>query len=159
MAGLSTAAYLFGQTAGNLTFGLLADRFGHKLPLELSGLAAGLAFGLAWLAPAPEWYYLVFVLLGIAMGAIIVSGILILLEFRGPERRPTYAGLGNTAVGITSMVAPLLGAVLATWSYSLLFAVGAVINLIALLAMHWWVKEPRWARERVSKLASKQVCE
>ena len=78
-----------------------------------------------------------------AMGAILVSGILILLEFSAVERRPTYAGLGNTAVGVTNIIAPLIGAALATISYGWLFAVSATISLVALIAMRWWVIEPR----------------
>ncbi len=143
--GIYTAAFLIGQTVGNLIVGFLADRFGHKLSLELSALAACLAFGLAWLAPAPAWYYLVFALLGVAIGAIIVSGILVVMEFCPPERRPTYTGLTSTGVGIASMVAPLLGAAMAAFSYDWLFILGALVNLAALIALRWWVKEPRWA--------------
>jgi MFS family permease len=143
-AGIYTAALLLGQSAGNLAFGFLADRFGHKLSLELGALAAALAFALAWLAPAPGWYYVVFFMLGINLGAILVSGILVVLEFSEPQRRPTYAGMTNTAVGLVSIVGPLLGAWLASQSYNLAFALSAIINLAALVAMRWWVREPRW---------------
>ena len=142
--GIYTAAHLLGQTVGNLAFGFLADRFGHKLSLEIGALASGLAFFLAWLAPAPEWIFAVFFLLGISLGAILVSGILVVLEFSEPRRRPTYVGMANTAVGLVSIVAPLIGAWLALHNYSWLFAVAAVINLVAMVTMHWWVKEPRW---------------
>ncbi len=60
-----TAALLLGQTAGNLFFGLLSDRRGHKLSLEFAGLLTFLLFSLAWLAPDPIWYFGVFALLGI----------------------------------------------------------------------------------------------
>jgi MFS family permease len=73
-----------------------------------------------------------------------VSGILVVLEFSEPRRRPTYVGIANTAVGIVSILAPLLGAWLAILGYSWLFAVGTIINLVVAAAMHWWVKEPRW---------------
>ena len=144
MAGLFTAAYLIGQTVGNLVFGFLADRHGHKLSLELSALATFLAFGLAWLAPTPEWYFVVFALLGASFGAVLVSGILVVLEFSMPARRPTYVGLANTGVGIANMVGPLAGAALASISYDWLFALSALISLVALVTMRWWVKEPRW---------------
>jgi MFS family permease len=143
-AGLFTAALLVGQTAGNLAFGLLADRWGHKVCLEFGGLAATLAFAVAWLAPAPEWYFAVFVLLGIAVGAALVSGILVVLEFCEPARRPTYTGLANTGVGLVNMIAPLAGAGLASISYEGLFAISAGICLTALALMRWWVREPRW---------------
>jgi MFS family permease len=143
--GVYTAVMLLGQTAGNLAFGLLADRFGHKLSVEVGALTSFLAFILAWLAPSAGWYYAVFVLTGVAMGAVFVSGILVVLEFCEPSRRPTYVGLTNTGVGLAGVTGPLLGAWLAGISYDWLFALSAVINLAALVVMRWWVREPRWA--------------
>lgn len=139
-----TAALLLGQTAGNLLFGILADRFGHKLSLELSGIAAFLSFILAWLAPSPIWYNVVFFLLGLYLGAILVSGILVVFEFSAPERRPTYVGLANTSVGVAGSLAPLAAAAIAGLSYSLLFAISALISLLSLILMRWWVQEPRY---------------
>lgn len=142
-AGLFTLALLVGQTAGTLVFGFLADRFGHKLCLEV-GTAAGLAgFALAWLAPAPGWYFAVFALLGILSGAGLVSGILIVMEFSEPERRPTYVGIANTGAGLMGVMAPLLGAGLARVDYGLLFAISAAVNLVAVALFGAWVREPR----------------
>lgn len=143
--GVYTAALLLGQTVGNLAFGFLADRFGHKLSLEAGALASGLAFALAWLAPSAGWYYLVFVLMGAASGAVIVSGTLVVMEFCAPERRPTYVGLANTGIGLVNVVGPLLGAWLASVGYGWLFALSAVINLVALVLLRQRVQEPRWA--------------
>jgi MFS family permease len=142
---LFTMALLFGQMIGNLSFGFLADRCGHKLSLEIGALAAFFSFLLAWIAPSPEWYYLVFILSGITSSSLIVSGILVVMEFCVPERRPTYIGLANTATGVVSIIAPLIGALLAGVGYGWLFAVSAGFNLAAMIAMHWGVREPRWA--------------
>ncbi len=142
--GIYTAAHLLGQTVGNLAFGFLADRFGHKLCLELGSVAATCAFALAWLAPLAGWYYVVFALLGVTLSSLLVSGILVSLEFSEPQRRPTYVGLSNTVVGLVGVTAPLLGAWLADVGYGWLFAASALVNLAALVAMRWWVREPRW---------------
>lgn len=139
-----TAAMLVGQTAGNLLFGVLADRYGHKLSLELGGVAAMFSFALAWLAPTPVWYNAVFFLLGLYLGGIVVSGILVVLEFSAPDRRPTYVGLANTLVGVAGALAPLLAAGIAGISYQLLFAISAATSLSALILMRWWVREPRY---------------
>jgi MFS family permease len=146
--GVFTLMYLIGQTVANLLFGFLADRFGHKLSLELSAALAALAFTLAWLAPSPNWYFAVFFILGMNLGATIVSGILIVMEFAAPEKRPTYAGLTNTTVGIVSSLAPLIGTSLAGISYGWLFALGGVVNIVGLLLLRFWVKEPRGVEER-----------
>jgi MFS family permease len=146
--GLFTIALLAGETVGNLFFGLLADRRGHKLSLEIGSLALALAFAVAWLAPQPGWYFAVFALLGIAIGSITTSGILIVLEFGRPEKRPTYTGLVNTSVGVVSIVTPLLAAGLAALNYSYLFALCVIVSLAALILMRWWVQEPRTARQK-----------
>ncbi|MBN1658137.1 MAG: MFS transporter [Anaerolineae bacterium] len=143
--GLYTAALWLGQAAGNVVLGLLADRRGHKLSLELGTLAAAAAFGVAWLAPAPEAIYLVFVLIGIYSGALISSGVLVSLEFSAPERRPTYVGITNSTAGVANIAAPLLGAWLAAHSYDWTFAASCLAALAGWAAMHWWVREPRWA--------------
>lgn len=145
--GAYTAAFLIGQTAGNLLFGFLADRYGHKLALEFACLLSFLAFALAWLAPVPSWYFVVFALLGAVTGITIVSGILVVMEFTTPQKRPTYMGLTNTAVGVVSIIGPLLGALLAAAGYSLLFAVSAGLGLLALIMMRWWVREPRLSQK------------
>jgi MFS family permease len=141
--GVYTAVLLIGQTAGNLLFGLMADRVGHKLVLEIGGVALFVAFVVAWVAPAPAWYYLVFALLGVNSSAIIISGILVVLEFSPTDKRPTYVGLTNTGVGVVSSLAPLLGAALAGLGYGWLFAVSAAIGVLAFGLMRWWVREPR----------------
>lgn len=143
--GIYTATYLIGQTIGNLAFGFLADRFGHMLSLELTSLASVGAFALAWLAPTSEWYFVVFTLMGVSVGGNIVSGILVVLEFCAPEKRPTYTGLTNTSTGLVSSLAPLIGAWLAAYGYNWLFALGATFSLLAYVVFHWWVQEPRRA--------------
>jgi MFS family permease len=141
--GLYTLALLLGQTMGNLFFGLLADRYGHILSLELSAIAGMFAYLTAWLAPEANWVFVAFVLLGISSGGIIVSGILVVMEFCVPEKRPTYVGLTNTGVGIVSMIAPLVGALLSSQSEDWLFALCALLFLASFVVLRWWVQEPR----------------
>lgn len=150
VAGVYTAVYLIGQTVANLLFGFLADRFGHKFSLELSAVASCLAFVIAWLAPSPGWYYVVFALMGVRLGAVVVSGILVVLEFCPPEKRPTYTGLANTSIGLVGGTAPLIGTVLANVNYNWLFAASAAICLLSLVVLRGWVKEPRAVGQQYS---------
>lgn len=143
-AGLYTLALLAGQTAGNLALGILADRYGHKLSLELGILADLLGFAVAWLAPAPGWYFVAFALFGIGSSVYVGAALLVVMEFGTPERRPTYIGMASTSAGLASAVAPLLGAAVAGVGYGPLFALSAAINLLALVLMRRWVREPRW---------------
>ncbi len=141
--GLYTLALLLGQTVANAAAGFLADRTGHKLPLELGSALLAFAYLLAWLAPTPNWYFVVFVLLGLGTGAAVVCGTMIVLEFSPADLRPTYTGMVNTALGMMGMVSPLIGAWLATRSYDALFAVSALFCLAGMAGLHAWVREPR----------------
>jgi MFS family permease len=146
--GIYTAILLVGQAIGTLSLGLMADRKGHKQSFEIVALVSLLAFSLVWLGPSPAYFYPAFFLLGIANGGLIVSGILLTMEFADPERRPTFGGITSFGIGVVGMLAPLLGTALSTVSFSLIFALGAFINLIALFGMRFWVKEPRFARAK-----------
>ncbi len=142
---LYTVALLVGQTTSNLLSGWLADRVGHKILLEVAGGTAATAFVLAWLGPSAIWYYAIFALLGASIGATIVSGTLITMEFSAPEQRPTYMGLANTTVGLSGALAPLLGATIArVTNYGWMFFASAMLSVLAVLALHWLVQDPRW---------------
>ena len=140
-----TVALLIGQSVSNLLLGLLADRKGHKVSLVLGGLAATLAYIIAGLATTPILYYAVFLLLGVYISAMVVSGLMIVLEFVGSEQRPTYVGITNSIIGAINVVIPLVGGWLATISYGYLFAFGAAAGLLAVLLMWLWVVDPRHA--------------
>jgi len=144
--GFYTGITLLGQALSSLILGFLADRRGQKFNLMISAGAMGLSFALAWLAPTPSWYFVVFLCQGIGLGSTFTAGVMIVLEFCEPERRPTYIGLANTIAGLGGMVAPLLGTFFLAWAdYRLLFAVSAGLSLLALALLRWWVVEPRRA--------------
>jgi MFS family permease len=143
-AGSFTASMLAGQALSNLLFGVLADRKGHKLVLELAALAGTLAAGLASLAPAPAWFYAVFALTGASFAGFMLSGIMIVFEFSTPDVRPTYIGLNNTVSGVAAGLAPLLGGWLAgAVGYRGLFVAAFVIGLAGFALLRWAVREPR----------------
>ena len=142
-AGIYTALMLAGTAVSNLASGWLADHYGHKFSLETAALAGVLAYSLAVWAPGLMWSYVAFALLGYGIGAMVVSGTLVVLELGESGERSTYIGLWNTSVGVAAATAPLLGAALAYLGYGVVFAVGAAFNLLALLALHWWVQDPR----------------
>jgi MFS family permease len=145
-AGVFTTSMLGGQALSNLLFGVLADRKGHKLVLELSALTGLSAVGLASLAPAPAWFYVIFALIGASTAGFMMSGIAISFEFSTHDVRPTYIGLSNTINGISAGIAPLIGGWLAgTVGYRVLFVVAFVIGMVGLALLHWSVREPRQA--------------
>jgi MFS family permease len=141
--GAYTGVSLVGEAIGLLAAGVLADRRGHKLPLELAALSYAAAFGLAAWSPDPGVYFPVFVLIGLGLGGQITSGVMLTLEFAPPGRQPTYAGLVNTVLGIVGVAAPLVGAWLAERDFTLLFLVGACLSALSFLLFFLRVRDPR----------------
>jgi MFS family permease len=141
--GAYTGLNLVGEAAGMLALGLLADRHGHKLSLEIAALAHALAFVLVAWSPGPAVYYPAFLLIGFGLGGQITSGIMLTLEFAPPGRQPTYAGLVNTTLGLAGITAPLIGAWLASRGFGSLFVLSSLLNLAALVVLHRGVTDPR----------------
>ncbi len=145
-AGGFTAPMLIGQALSNLLFGVMADRQGHKLVLELSTLSTVLGVGLAIFAPAPAWFYMIFALVGASAAGFMLSGIMIIPEFSTSDLRPTYIGVNNTVTGAVAALAPTIGAWLANVvGYRGLFAVTSLIGLGGFVLLRWSVREPRQA--------------
>jgi MFS family permease len=152
-AGAYQASMLIGQALSNLVFGPLADRKGHKLVLEVGTLLGALGVGLAVLAPGPAWFYLVFALSGANLAGILLSGLMIALEFCDEDQRPTYIGLNNTVRGICYGLAPIVGGwLVGLVGYQVLFAIASVVGLAGLALLHWAVREPRHASLRAGQL-------
>jgi len=144
-AGPYTVALLTGQALANLGFGWLADRKGLKLILELSVLFLLACFTLAALAPAPVWFYLVFFLRGAALAGLIMSIVMLAMEFSHPDLRPTYIGLSNTLIGVASGIAPLFAGWLAiSLDYRWLFALSAGLASLGFCLLRWAVRDPRY---------------
>ncbi len=147
--GLYTLVMLIGQAVGNLVLGWMADRFGHKLSVEIGVMATFIAFLLVLLSPSPGFYFIVYALLGINLSAGVVSGMLVVWEFCETSRVPTYSGLTNTTRGIAGLLAPVIATTLAEWRYDVLFGVCAVLMLLGFSLLVFWVKEPRWQFEKM----------
>jgi MFS family permease len=144
--GVFTSALLLGQVAGNGALGWLADRVGGRAVL-LVGTAALLgANGIALLAATPEAYTPVFALGGVFQASLSVAAGNMLLDFAPrPEERPTYVGLGNTALAPVHSAAPLAAGVMAdAFGLRAVFAValGGALLAMGLLCR---VREPRGA--------------
>jgi MFS family permease len=143
--GVFTTALLAGQMAGNVALGALADRSGHLAPLNIGLGALLLANVVALAAPSLEVFTLVFVLQGVQLAAVNVSGLNVLLEFApGPAARPTYVGLGTTLLTPVAFGAPLVAGLMAdAFGFPTVFAVAALGALAAMALLLGLVREPR----------------
>jgi MFS family permease len=142
--GLLTATLIGGQAVMSLVWGLLGDRWGHKLVMTLAAFALTLAMLVTLLAPTWQWLMLTFVLLGAYFTSEWVSGLNLILEFCDPADRPTYIGLTNTLLAPPVVLAPLLGGLLATFAgYAGLLLAATLVAATGALLMLFWVAEPR----------------
>lgn len=143
-AGGFTIALQAGLALANLFFGLLADRKGHKLNLEICTLLSILLLALAIFAPSPGWFFVIFFLRGAVNAGTYISGISIVYEFTDADNRPTYIGLANTIPGVAGAIAPLIGGWLAgVVSYQAMFILAAAIGTISWALLRFAVREPR----------------
>jgi MFS family permease len=141
--GTFATALLIGQSIGNLFFGMLGDRKGYWIVIICGSIISFITLLLPLMITTPAWFYLVFGLRGLSLGAGMMT-LLIALEFCAPEVRPTYIGISNTTLGIVGIFAPILGGLLAQQAgYEPLFIAAAVLTAIGLLLFVFTVHEPR----------------
>jgi MFS family permease len=145
-AGLVTAVYAVTQTAANPIMGWVGDRWSHRAVIEIGALAAAASASLAWWAPDMTWFYLVFILAGIANIGFWAIGLALTLEFGTEAERPAYIGLANTLVAPSAILAPLVGGWLAdSAGYPAAFLASAASGLLTALILHVIVQDPRHA--------------
>lgn len=147
-AGIMTAILMITQTIANPLMGLMGDRWGHRLVMQIGAAAATISALLAWLAPGLGWFYLVFALAGIGNIAFWTTALAMTLEFGTEDERPAYIGLANTLVAPGTLIAPLIGGWLADFAgYGATFATAAFGGLITLLVLQFLVRNPGSIRQ------------
>jgi len=142
--GLMTSVLLITQVVMNPLLGRLSDKWSRKWVLVLGTLSAAASAILASMSENPELFYLVFVLTGVAATAFWTIGMTISLEFGDESQRPTYVGMANTLISPATILAPLLGGLMAdSFGYPITFITSAVLALISSLILIALVKDPR----------------
>lgn len=144
-AGVFTTMLLIGQVAGNLVFGWLADRMGHRLVLAAGTAAIAGASVVALAAPSVELLLVTFFLDGVYDAALNVSSLNILLELApAAGERPTYVGLGRTLVAPVAFGAPLVaGLLIDAAGFASMFALATAMSVVGLTLMLTRVRDPR----------------
>ncbi len=108
-----SSAGLIATMVGQRYWGRLSDHFGPKSVMVLGGIGAA-SLPLVWLAiPVPELGFIASFIGSFGWGGYNLAAFNFLLELTPDENRPTYVGVYNTLVGVTTSVAPLVGGLLA----------------------------------------------
>lgn len=148
--GLLTGVLIGCQALLNPLWGLIGDRYGHKLVLVGGALALALAAATASLAPSWPWLVLVFGLIGAFLSADTASFLTIIPEFCADEDRPTYIGLTNTLLAPVTALAPLLGGWLVVQQgYAPMFALAGLLAGLGAGLLASRVREPRRAKAAI----------
>ena len=143
-AGFLTATLTISQTIANAGMGWLGDRWGHRTMLILGLVAVSISAGLAYMAPTLNWFYLVFILAGVANVSIWTIGMAMTVEFGTEAERPVYIGLSNTLVAPVTILAPILGGWIAdTMGFKTTFAISIFAGLLTAFVLWRFVREPR----------------
>ncbi|MEH1808104.1 MFS transporter [Nostoc sp.] len=149
--GLITTLLMVTQTIAGLVLGWLGDRTGCKLVLQIGCVACTFSSVFACLAPNANWFYLVFIGVGIGMIALQNIAAVMTLEFGNQHQGPAYIGLGNTLIAPASILAPLLGGwIVENIDYRTTFLVAVIGALVTALLLHVGVSNPRYLEQNFS---------
>jgi MFS family permease len=148
MAGIMTSVLFITQVVSNPALGQLADRWSRKHVMEIGALAITISALLAWQAPDLSWFYLVFILAGIANTTFWTISMALTLDFGTETERPTYVGMANTLIAPGAILAPLLGGWLAdTVGFGYTFITAAAAGLGTAILLFFLVKEPNTVKK------------
>jgi MFS family permease len=148
-AGILTSVLMTVSVVMNIFLGWLADRWSRLRVLEIGLVAMFLSAGVAWLAPAFNWFYLVMALTGMANTALWTIMMALTLQFGTDEERPTYVGMANTLVAPVTILAPLFGGWLANLlGYQATFLASTIFSLFSILAVHFLVQDPKKLKQQ-----------
>ncbi len=138
-----TIAMVVAQICSALLNGVLADRYGNKIPLLIAGSALALASVLAFFADSVAILSLVFVLVGVNVGTEVMSRYNMAIEYCPQHRRSTYLGLMNTLLAPCYGAGILGGILIGPLGYRVVFLIGAFCASLGVLIMMFAVPEPR----------------
>jgi len=150
IAGEFTMVMVAAQVISAPVMGALADRFGNKVTLVAAACALLAAALCAIHAPSLEWFYLVFVFLGMNISSETMARYNIAVEFAVEHRRASYLGLTNAILAPCYAVGLLGGWISDTFGYPAVFATGASCSAVGIALMILFVREPRHAGSRVA---------
>ena len=149
--GIMTSILMITQVVMNPLLGRLSDKWSRKWVLVLGTLSTAGSAILALLIKDLNWFSLVFILTGVASTAFWTIGITISLEFGDESQRPTYVGMANTLISPATILAPLIGGVLADgFGYATTFITSSVVAIIAGIILILLVHDPRVKRSSVA---------
>ena len=152
--GIIFSVFLIGWAIGGVLFGVVADYVGRTRTLIATILIYALFTGLA--ALSQDWWHLAIYrfLTALGIGGEWAAGAALVAEVWPEEKRAKAAGVLQSAWAAGFFLAALFNLLLRGFGWRVLFVVGVVPALVALL-VRLWVKEPeRWVKARAQEQAA-----
>lgn len=142
MAGLMLGIMMFTQVIANPVLGWMSDRWNRKYVMIFGLISGFFSCIIAAYAPHLNWFYLVFVLAGIANTVAWTIAIAFVMDFGYESDRPYFVGISNTIMAPATILAPVIGGWLAdAINFRATFNLGAVCSLLAALILYFFVHQ------------------
>ena len=142
-AGTFTLIIMSSIILGNILFGYIGDKIGHKINMWIASSSMAAACLIALLAPSTEIYYLVFVFAAFTATLIQVSRISIIAEISSEDDRPTYVAITNMITSPFILLGIFGGWLASSFGYNYLFAFAGSLAVLSSILFSFKVKEPR----------------
>src|SRR5213082_1980437 len=145
----TTTATLAMRPLGALLFGLLADRYGRRIPLMANVIFFSIIELLCGFAPNYSTFLVLRALYGIGMGGEWGVGASLAMEMAPARWRGIISGVLQSGYSIGNLLAALAAAlVLPHWGWRAMFWVGGVPALLALYIRARVPESAAWQQHR-----------
>ncbi|MBN2413080.1 MFS transporter [candidate division KSB1 bacterium] len=146
--GKFTIVMMVSMIAGNLLFGQIADRVGHRINLVIASVATTVSCVFAFFSTHVYLYAIVFVGSAFTVLLVNISRLSIISELCNEEDRPTYVALANLMTSPFILSSLLGGWIANSQGYNIVFIISGLFALCATFCLIFFVKEPRTTKER-----------
>jgi putative MFS transporter len=135
-----------GAIIGAYGWGWLADRIGRRKVFISTVLNFSLATGLLYFTPDQGWIYLSVMrfFVGLGVGGLYCVDLPLVQEFMPSSKRGWTGGLVTCVIPLGVGLGAILGSVVGSGEWRILFAVGVLPALLVLLVRIWVPESPRW---------------
>jgi len=133
--GIFTVVMIIGQILSGIILGWVADAKGTKSALLICGSSLLLAIAAALFANSVIWFFLVFVLLGINVGAEMFMRYNFAVECAPDGDRPMYVGIMNTWFAPIYLISPLAGWLSTVYGYNFIFWLSLAAGCVGIILL------------------------
>src|SRR5437879_6656985 len=135
-----------GAIMGAYVWGWLADRIGRRKVFIGTVLNFSIATGLLYFTPDNGWIYLSVMrfFVGLGVGGLYCVDLPLVQEFMPSSKRGWVGGIVTCVIALGVGLGAVMGALVGSGQWRLLFAIGVLPALLVLLVRLWVPESPRW---------------